>query len=1211
VKNKNANRFAALLFFLRSPALLLAPVASRRTNEAHRTFTLKSVLFSGLICLALFIPVDAWAQNPFPFVLPQDDVSTDTGNATNLRSLNHFPAGKFGFIRTGTDGHYYAGSERIRFMGVNMSFRDCFPDHATAEQTAGRLARFGVNVVRFFCATYHYPDGVFKQLEPGEEAKNSLTLDVEAMDRLDYFIYQLKQNGIYVNFNFSGRMFLPGDGYGLPQQIDPEAWPEKPDGWQPDWQWAIAMYYPPLIELQKLFISQILSHRNTYTGVTYAQEPAIAFLEVNNEQGMRNQMQRRDWRYHGIPLPQVFMDDLTRQWNDWLRARYSSTTQLTASWGAGQPVGGEMLLNPDFANGLTNWSCYVNLPDGGSCDFSPDVPPGVTGQSVVVTTDKVYTAADWYIQLSQTLSIQDDQPYVVTFWAKASSPHVLHVWMLKNDQASEPLSDRQDFSISTDWARYEYRFWSLEGYANARLNFANFTAQSGTVSLAGISLRPGGVNGVNTGETLESGTVPAFLSRADQTMRTKTAQQDWLQFMWDTERAYFSTLSSYIKTTLGSKALVTGTQAAFSTLNLMAEQDSVDNHGYWEHQVGSGPNWTMKNISMVNNVKDKDTVGGTLPPMALTRVLNKPFSVSEYNHPSPNTYGSEGFPMLAAYAALQDWDAIYAYRWGRAGLFSNAQGMFIEWFDIDQHPNKLVSWIAAANLFRRADVSPARQRVVVPVASTQESDWFRRRGVLDKPLDASRANVPYAAALVHRVAVATDGMTVPADALTPNDVAGLANSTVLASDTGELIWDMSQAGRGVLTIRSPKSKGVIGYGSGKQFDLGDGVVVEPGASLQNGWSVITLTAVEGDLRTKNRLLITASGYIENTGMAWHPAEGSTIQCVTSDSTDTTCQRGGAKWGTYPTLVEGIPAVITLPMPAAGVHAWTLDQRGQRKAPLTVNSDVSGNAVLALGSELQTIWYEVSYNPADLAITQTVNPTSVSVNGYVTYTATITNNGPATASAVTFTDALPAGLTWVNSSYTKGSGTAVACSSSSACSIGSLASGATATVNIMAKVTGAGTIVNTASVSNVELDPNMANNSASASITVVAAAPDLVSTTISAYKWGSAVYVSDTVKNQGNANAGGFIVSYYLSTDASYGADDLPLVISSTNSSPCTRAVTSLDPGKTNSANKKYCYKPKAATGKQYYVIEVIDSGANVTESNETNNTSATTDRLSW
>ena len=61
----------------------------------------------------------------------------------------------------------------------------------------------------------------------------------------------------------------------------------------------------------------------------------------------------------------------------------------------------------------------------------------------------------------------------------------------------------------------------------------------------------------------------------------------------------------------------------------------------------------------------------------------------------------------------------------------------------------------------------------------------------------------------------------------------LANQPVLRSDTGELSWDLSQPGRGVVVVNTPRSKAVIGYGGGQRFEL-DPFVVEPGTGLQAG-----------------------------------------------------------------------------------------------------------------------------------------------------------------------------------------------------------------------------------------------------------------------------------------------------------------------------------------------------------------------------------------
>ena len=95
-----------------------------------------------------------------------------------------------------------------------------------------------------------------------------------------------------------------------------------------------------------------------------------------------------------------------------------------------------------------------------------------------------------------------------------------------------------------------------------------------------------------------------------------------------------------------------------------------------------------------------------------------------------------------------------------------------------------------------------------------------------------------------------------------------------------------------------------------------------------------------------RWLITATGYVENTDMQWKNPERSSV---------------GGNWGKAPSLVEGIPAHITLPMPARQVEAWTLDERGQRKTKLAVETNDGGHAVLVISPLHKTLWYEVTTN----------------------------------------------------------------------------------------------------------------------------------------------------------------------------------------------------------------------------------------------------------
>lgn len=112
------------------------------------------------------------------------------------------------------------------------------------------------------------------------------------------------------------------------------------------------------------------------------------------------------------------------------------------------------------------------------------------------------------------------------------------------------------------------------------------------------------------------------------------------------------------------------------------------------------------------------------------------------------------------------------------------------------------------------------------------------------------------------------------------------------------------------------------------------------------------------------------------------------------------------------------------------------------------------------------------DPADLALTKSVNKTSATVGETVTYSLDIVNNGPDVATNVQLSDMMPAGLQTIAMRSSQGScslGTPIVCV------LGTMNNGATAHVEIDAKVTQAGTFVNTASTTIAEYDPNPSNN----------------------------------------------------------------------------------------------------------------------------------------
>jgi trimeric autotransporter adhesin len=123
--------------------------------------------------------------------------------------------------------------------------------------------------------------------------------------------------------------------------------------------------------------------------------------------------------------------------------------------------------------------------------------------------------------------------------------------------------------------------------------------------------------------------------------------------------------------------------------------------------------------------------------------------------------------------------------------------------------------------------------------------------------------------------------------------------------------------------------------------------------------------------------------------------------------------------------------------------------------------------------------------ADISVSMTAAPSSSALTGSpITYTITVTNNGPGSAANVAMTDAFPSsGITVVSATSSLGT-----CSGTQAvtCVLGTMASGQGATITIVVTPTETGTLLNTANVTSTTPDASAANNTASTSTTVIPA-----------------------------------------------------------------------------------------------------------------------------
>ncbi len=886
------------------------------------------------ICVA---PAGA-AEDLFPFVISYDAPA----NATNISDWLPKPAGARGFVRV-EDGRLVTDAGPIRFWATNFCFEACFPPRAEAERVAKRLARLGINCVRM-----HHMDN----RSIWGDSPNKLTIDPKKLDRLDYLIYQLKQNGIYTNLNLHvSRWFDEAEGFPHRQA-------------RPNYDKGLDNFEPRMIELQKKYARDLLTHVNPYTKAPYTREPAIAFVEISNEDALF-----AVWGWGQLDdLPDPYATTFRKQWNAWLRKKYGSTEKLRQAWNVGAlPLGEEMLRNGDFAAPLgREWSverdaqtvCQVSIETAGlgapgagpaarkpgakdkgvrpasrrpAASGFPAAPPQRFLRIVVQRQGQVA----WRPQLVQAgFPLKKDTPYTLAFQMRSDQARRAAVNCMMAHEPWERLGLSADLKLTDQWQSFRFTFVAERDDPNARISFTSLAP--GTYELAAVSLRPGGIAGLEPGQSLEDDSVPVL--RRSQMHLTRQARHDFIDFMWDTERDYWHGMYGFLKEDLGLKALVAGTQLSYSPAHIQAGLDYIDAHAYWHHPVFPGRPWDPQNW-YVHNAALVNSPGGTLSRLAATRVAGMPYTVSEYNHPAPIQYAAEGFPMIAAFGAFQNWDAIYSFAYNHN---TNFEPQRIEgFFDIKADPAKLAHMPACAAMFLRGDVAPARKTVYATIPRDAE------RAKLYETLSAwnihaGQFGVDPLVSLRHRLAIDLKPTATPAKPPQIEKTPG-----ALVSDTGQIRWDVSQPGGGYFTVNTPRSKLFTGFVRGRSFSLGE-VALHIGPTRLD-WATVSLVALDGQgFDGPGRVLMAATGLVQNTD--------ATLESLGDDRV--TLRN---RWGREPVLCEGVPVRITLPVPPARVRFYPLDESGRRRPAAEVGAS-DGHAVLQLGPQYKTLWYEAEILP---------------------------------------------------------------------------------------------------------------------------------------------------------------------------------------------------------------------------------------------------------
>jgi len=396
------------------------------------------------------------------------------------------------------------------------------------------------------------------------------------------------------------------------------------------------------------------------------------------------------------------------------------------------------------------------------------------------------------------------------------------------------------------------------------------------------------------------------------------------EFYNDTQRNYFAGMEEYLKHTLGLHSLVIATAdhshsgSGYPILLATMDSDVIDGHTYWEH-----PEMYVRKSPMVD-----DPFNSTVVELSRSAIAGKPYTVSEVNNPFPNDYDIEGIPILAAYGALQDWDAILWYTF-EPKQDANWKPYVGDPFDISQDPMKMPELAAGALLFLRGDVAKAR--------SVMERSYTQQQVFASMLLPSTERpyftpGFPLQLPLEHEVRISSfDGP--PTQSFAHTSV-----PDPIRSDTGQLAWYHSTAETGMVTVDAPRTQAIIGFVRAHKP-----LLTNLDASVDNTFCAIQLSSLDQQpISRSSRLLLIAGGRVENTGQRWNTADTSVTQ-----------------WGDSPTLIEPVKGALLLRnlAPAQAVDLQAIDGAGQPLGPQVAATHSASGWKIPLG-KTTTTWYEV-------------------------------------------------------------------------------------------------------------------------------------------------------------------------------------------------------------------------------------------------------------
>lgn len=247
----------------------------------------------------------AHAQSPTWNVFYDPDPFSDKA-LLDLRYLNEKTAGENGFIQRSADGRGFvtaANQRPIRFWATNGGDMTKNMTDAQLAQYARFMAKVGVNMIR-------YHGGIF----PKKTDSQLTDVDMDEVNNIWRVVAAMKKEGIYTVISpfWAGFMNTIPEGWGLGEyrgQVQP---------------WALMYFNDKFRDAYKKWVEVLYTRPNPYTGIPLKDEPAVALIQVKNEDSVLF------WTIQGVKGD--LKERIETLFFQWAVKKYGTAQAALAAW---------------------------------------------------------------------------------------------------------------------------------------------------------------------------------------------------------------------------------------------------------------------------------------------------------------------------------------------------------------------------------------------------------------------------------------------------------------------------------------------------------------------------------------------------------------------------------------------------------------------------------------------------------------------------------------------------------------------------------------------------------------------------------------------------------------------------------------------------------------------------------------------------------------